>query len=164
LEPIPPVKKPPAFLTLSLSGFSLLPFILPSAFFLLPSSVRLPGFCLLTSYFYLTGLPLSSKKYRLTIYGQKSHPRRAPWRADPFLCNIAAPASFCYASPVNPQDALAAQIERYRAMTGEQRLAIALDLHELACDIAREGIRRQHPQATEPEVEQLLRHRLQLAA
>jgi Rv0078B-related antitoxin len=65
---------------------------------------------------------------------------------------------------VTPQDALAAQIERYRAMTGEQRLAIALDLHELACDIAREGIRRQYPQATEPEVEQLLRHRLQLAA
>jgi hypothetical protein len=65
---------------------------------------------------------------------------------------------------VNPQDALAAQIERYRAMTGEQRLAIALDLHELACDIAREGIRRQHPGATESEVEQILRHHLQLAA
>ena len=65
---------------------------------------------------------------------------------------------------MNPQDALAAQIERYRAMTGEERLAIALDLHELACDIAREDIRRQNPRATEPEVEQLLRHRLQLAA
>ena len=65
---------------------------------------------------------------------------------------------------MKPQDALAAQIERYRAMTGEQRLGIALDLHELACDIAREGIRRQHPRATQQEVEQLLRHRLQLAA
>ena len=65
---------------------------------------------------------------------------------------------------MNPQQALTAQIERYRAMTGEQRLAIALDLHELACDIAREGIRRQHPQATAMEVEELLHHRLQLAA
>ncbi len=48
-------------------------------------------------------------------------------------------------------------------MTGEERLAIALDLHELSCDIAREGIRRQHPQATPAEVERLLRERLTLA-
>jgi len=54
------------------------------------------------------------------------------------------------------------QIDRYRHMTGEQRLSIALDLHELACDVAREGIRRQHPQAGEQEVERLLRERLQL--
>jgi hypothetical protein len=80
------------------------------------------------------------------------------------LYGIEAPPPFCYRPTVNPQQALAAQIERYRAMTGEQRLAIALDLHELACDLAREGIRRQHPRATEPEVEQLLHHRLQLAA
>ncbi|MCU0785249.1 MAG: hypothetical protein MUF81_14600 [Verrucomicrobia bacterium] len=59
--------------------------------------------------------------------------------------------------------ALDKQIERYRLMTGEQRLAIALDLHELACDIAREGIRRQHPEADAIEVERLLRHRLELA-
>ena len=55
------------------------------------------------------------------------------------------------------------QIERYRAMSGEERLAIALDLHELSCDIAREGIRAQHPDADETEVERLLRHRLELA-
>jgi hypothetical protein len=30
----------------------------------------------------------------------------------------------------------------------------------LACDIAREGIRRQHPEATAMEVEELLHHRL----
>jgi hypothetical protein len=59
--------------------------------------------------------------------------------------------------------ALAFQIDRYRSMTGEQRLAIALDLHEMACDIAREGIRRQDPQADAAEVERLLRHRLGLA-
>jgi hypothetical protein len=59
--------------------------------------------------------------------------------------------------------ASAKQIERYRGMTGEQRLAIALELHDLSCDIAREGIRRQHPEADAVEVERLLRHRLELA-
>ena len=59
--------------------------------------------------------------------------------------------------------ALAKQIERYRNMTGEQRLAIALELHELSCEIAREGIRRQNPQADAAEVERLLRRRLELA-
>jgi type II secretory pathway predicted ATPase ExeA len=55
------------------------------------------------------------------------------------------------------------QIERYRQMTGEQRLAIALELHELSCNIAREGIRRQNPNADAAEVERLLRHRIELA-
>ncbi len=59
--------------------------------------------------------------------------------------------------------ALAEQIECYRRMTGEQRLALALELHELSCDVAREGIRHQHPQADAAEVERLLRHRLELA-
>jgi len=59
--------------------------------------------------------------------------------------------------------ALEKQIERYRQMTGEQRLALALELHELSCDIAREGIRRQHPNADAAEVERRLRQRLELA-
>ena len=58
--------------------------------------------------------------------------------------------------------ALEKQIERYRQMTGEQRLAIALELHEMSCDIAREGIRRQNPEADTAEVERLLHHRLEL--
>ena len=49
--------------------------------------------------------------------------------------------------------ALNRQIERYRRMTGEERLGIALELHEMSCEIAREGIRRQHPQADADEVE-----------
>jgi hypothetical protein len=48
-------------------------------------------------------------------------------------------------------------------MTGEQRLAIALELHGLSCDVARECIRHQHPHADDAEVERLLRERLQLA-
>lgn len=64
---------------------------------------------------------------------------------------------------MDARTALAKQIERYRSMTGEQRLAIALELHAMSCDIAREGIRRQHPEADAAEVERLLRHRLELA-
>jgi hypothetical protein len=59
--------------------------------------------------------------------------------------------------------ALARQIARYREMSGEQRLALALKLHELSCDIAREGIRRQRPGADVAEVERLLRRRIELA-
>lgn len=64
---------------------------------------------------------------------------------------------------MTPQNALQQQIARYRQMTGEERLAIALDLHELACDLARENIRDQHPAANEEEVEQLLHKRIELA-
>ena len=59
--------------------------------------------------------------------------------------------------------ALDKQIEHYRRMTGEERLAISLELHEMSCEIAREGIRRQHPQACAEEVERLLHRRLELA-
>lgn len=64
---------------------------------------------------------------------------------------------------MNAATALGKQIERYRQMTGEQRLAVALDLHEMSCDIAREGIRRQNPNAGVVEVERLLHRRLELA-
>ena len=64
---------------------------------------------------------------------------------------------------MSPQAALDLQIERYREMSGEERLAIALDLHELSCDIAREGIRAQHPDADDAQVEKFLRRRLELA-
>jgi hypothetical protein len=64
---------------------------------------------------------------------------------------------------MTPAAALERQIEHYRRMTGEQRLALALDLHEFSCDIAREGIRHQHPHANPAEVEKLLRRRIELA-
>ena len=63
---------------------------------------------------------------------------------------------------MTPQAATDFQISRYRQMTGEQRLAIALELHEMSCDLAREGIRRQHPEAAAAEVERLLHKRLEL--
>jgi hypothetical protein len=64
---------------------------------------------------------------------------------------------------MTPQAALETQISRYRAMTREERVAVALRLHELACDMARLGIRRQNPRASATEVEKLLRQRLELA-
>jgi hypothetical protein len=41
-------------------------------------------------------------------------------------------------------------------------LRIALELHELSCNVAREGIRQQNPNAHPVEVERLLRQRLEL--
>jgi len=55
------------------------------------------------------------------------------------------------------------QIERYRQMTCEERIKIALGLHALACEMARAGIRVQHPNADEAEVDRLLRRRIELA-
>ena len=75
-------------------------------------------------------------------------------------------SDFCfsrYACIVTAAAASEKQIERYRQMTGEQRLAVALELHELSCDVAREGIRRQHPEADATEVERLLHRRIELA-
>ena len=64
---------------------------------------------------------------------------------------------------MTPQAALEAQIARYRSMTREQRVGIALRLHELACEMARLGIRRQHPEASPLEVKELLRQRIEFA-
>jgi hypothetical protein len=64
---------------------------------------------------------------------------------------------------MSPDEALEQQLKRYRQMTGEERVIVALRLHELSCELAREGIRRQHPAATPLEVERLLRERLALA-
>ncbi len=63
---------------------------------------------------------------------------------------------------MTPDDALNKQIELYRGMTGEQRLKIALDLHTFICNLSRAGIRRRYPNATEDEVEQHLRQRIEM--
>jgi hypothetical protein len=64
---------------------------------------------------------------------------------------------------MSPTQARQMQIEAYRRMTGEERLAIALRLHDLACDVSRAGIRSQFPNATDEQVERELRRRIQLA-
>jgi hypothetical protein len=63
---------------------------------------------------------------------------------------------------MTPEAALEAQIARYRKMSGEERLGIALRLHELSCDVAREGIRGQFPGASVEEVERRLKERIKL--
>lgn len=64
---------------------------------------------------------------------------------------------------MSPELAEQKQIEAYRSMSGEQRLSIGLQLHELSCEIARESIRARFPNANAPEVERLLRDRIRLA-
>ena len=64
---------------------------------------------------------------------------------------------------MTPEAAVERQIERYREMTCEQRMATALRLHDMACEVARMGIRRQHPEASAEQVAALLRERLALA-
>jgi hypothetical protein len=64
--------------------------------------------------------------------------------------------------PMRPEDAVGKQIALYRRMTGVERLDIALGLHELSCELAREGIRRQYPEAAAVEVERRLHERIRL--
>ncbi len=64
---------------------------------------------------------------------------------------------------MTPDEALAKQIAIYRKMTGEQRLKIALDLHEFTCNLSRAGIRHQYPGISEDEVDQHLKRRLERA-
>ena len=56
-----------------------------------------------------------------------------------------------------------AQIEKYRAMSGEERLMLAFDMRELSCQIARGGIRHQRPEANADEGDRLLREQAALA-
>jgi len=64
---------------------------------------------------------------------------------------------------MSPEAALEKQIEIYRRMSGEERLLIGLRLHELSCEISRDGIRAQFPAANPAQVEEKLRKRLKLA-
>jgi len=73
------------------------------------------------------------------------------------------PAGVKFEPGMTPQAGLEKQLVRYRAMSREERVAIALRLHELACEMARLGIRRQNPAASAAEIEAQLRQRLELA-
>ena len=74
---------------------------------------------------------------------------------------IAAPRGRIYAAgvsaplrPLSPDTSLAAEsilIEHYRGLEVHERIAIAMDLTRMADEIALEGIRERHPDATERE-------------
>jgi hypothetical protein len=49
-------------------------------------------------------------------------------------------------------EAQAIQLEIYRAMSGEQRILLALEMSLFARELAREGIRRDHPEWPEARV------------
>ena len=63
---------------------------------------------------------------------------------------------------MTPEAALEAQINRYRQMTGDERLQIGLRLHELSCEVARDGIRSQYPGINKEAIEEKLRERIRL--
>ena len=64
---------------------------------------------------------------------------------------------------MTPADSHNAQIDKYRRMSGHERLLVGLRLHELSCEIAREGIIAMMPEATDDEIAEELRRRLKLA-
>ena len=64
---------------------------------------------------------------------------------------------------MTPDEEWQREIERYRAMTGEQRLTIALDMTTRAREAERDGIRREFPDADEAEIDQLFRMRMMAA-
>ncbi|HEV2962859.1 MAG TPA: hypothetical protein VG649_13600 [Candidatus Angelobacter sp.] len=49
-------------------------------------------------------------------------------------------------------EAQAIQLQIYRAMSGEQRLLLALEMSILARDLAKARIRREHPEWPETEI------------
>jgi len=55
------------------------------------------------------------------------------------------------------------QIEKYRDMSGDERLLIGLQLHQLSCEIARDAIRARFPAASPSQIEEKLTQRLRLA-
>jgi len=61
---------------------------------------------------------------------------------------------------MKPEDAEKLQLEIYRKMSGERRLLLAFELYEFQRNVTREALRREHPHATEAEIEAMLRRRM----
>jgi hypothetical protein len=55
------------------------------------------------------------------------------------------------------------QLQAFRQMTGEQRLALALEMWRTACDVTRAGIRAQHPEFSAAQVEREIARRIMIA-
>jgi len=54
------------------------------------------------------------------------------------------------------------RVRRARAMPPEEKLLAGARLFDLSCRIMADGIRHEHPQASDEEVQQILRERLAL--
>jgi hypothetical protein len=65
---------------------------------------------------------------------------------------------------MRPDEGLQKQIELYRAMTPQRRLQISFELDELARQLARAGVRHQHPHWGTEQIEREVARRFRLAA
>ena len=65
---------------------------------------------------------------------------------------------------MTPEEGLRKQIEVYRRMRPEERLHVGFELYEMARALAGAGIRHQHPNWDEDQVQQEVARRFRLAA
>jgi hypothetical protein len=65
---------------------------------------------------------------------------------------------------MTPEDGLRMQIEGYRRMTPQERLQISFRLYALTRTLVRQGVKYQHPNWDEGEVEREVRRRFRLGA
>jgi hypothetical protein len=57
----------------------------------------------------------------------------------------------------------ARQIEILRHMTGDERVTLALEMRQMACEVLRAGIRAQHPDFSGERIERELARRVMMA-
>jgi hypothetical protein len=65
---------------------------------------------------------------------------------------------------MTPEEGLRKQIELYRAMRPHERLQISFRLYELTRTLVRQGVKHQHPDWTEKQVEDEGLRRFRLGA
>ena len=61
---------------------------------------------------------------------------------------------------MKPEKARVYQIEIYRQMSGNQKLEIAFQLYEMACNLIRQSIHTENPELSSDKVEKLLAERM----
>ena len=65
---------------------------------------------------------------------------------------------------MTPEEGLRMQIEAYRRMTPQQRLQISFRLYRLTRTLVRQGVKHQHPDWGEAQVEREVLRRFRLGA
>jgi hypothetical protein len=65
---------------------------------------------------------------------------------------------------MTPDEGLRKQIEVYRRMLPHERLRVGFELYDMARSLARAGVRHQHPDWDEQQVEREVARRFRLAA
>jgi hypothetical protein len=65
---------------------------------------------------------------------------------------------------MTPEQGLKKQIELYRQMTPQRRLQICFELCELSRTLVRQGVRHQHPDWNQEQVEEEVHRRFRIGA